>query len=121
MSENENANENDRDNPSRVLEKNFAEFLDWHEQTKEGTQKNYENWLTSDEGKNFGEVSFHQYMLNLFFQTPQGGNFKKAMLGCILQELGEHKLIGLNEEKKIIEVPLSLLEKKDEAPEEKKS
>ncbi len=105
--------ESEDNNPSRVLEKNFAEFLDWHESTKAETKKNYDNWLTSDEGKKYEKISFHQYMMNLFFQTPQGGSFKKSMLGCIIQELGENKLIGLNEEKKVIEIPLSILEKQD--------
>jgi hypothetical protein len=114
------AENDDKINPSRVLEKNFAEFLDWHENTKEQTKKNYENWLTSNDGKEFGEISFHQYMMNLFFQTPQGGSFKKSLLGCMLQELGENNLIGLNKEKELIEIPLSLLEKKEENEEQDK-
>lgn len=108
----ENAAQEEQVNPSRVLESNFAEFLTWYDKTKDETKKNYDNWLTSDEGKKFDKIKFHEYMMNLFFQTPQGGSFKKSVLGCILQELGENKLIGLNKEKEVIEVPLKLLEAK---------
>ncbi|MBF0198143.1 MAG: hypothetical protein HQL32_10540 [Planctomycetes bacterium] len=96
-------------NPSRVLENNFGEFLAWFERTRADNQKNYEEWMKSDQAKDFGQINFHQYLMNLFFQTPQGGSFKRSMLACMVQELGEHKLVSLNKEKEVIEVPLKLL------------
>lgn len=98
----------------RVLENNFAEFLSWYDKTRSESEKNYQTWKSSDAAKEHSDVTFHQYLVNLFLQTPQGGSFKKSLLGCMIQELGEHKLIGLNQEKQLIEIPLKLLEAKTE-------
>ena len=109
MSEQEN-----QASPSRVLEGNFSEFLVWYDSTKEENLKHYESWKSSDDAGNFGDISFHQYLMNVFFQMPQGGSFKRSLLGCMVQELGENKLIGLNKEKGVVEIPLTLLQSKEE-------